>query len=263
VLDLLWQDSGAHEEELLDRQRLRQILVNLVGNALKFTAAGEVAVEVDRAGGNGLHIAVRDTGPGIAASDHEAIFEEFRRVDDGNESGTGLGLAISRRLARAMGGDIALESAVGGGTVFHLTLPLEIEAASEDRSADDNGSATDAEHLLVSIDDDPSVAPLLQKMLAGTPYRVATAGAETALSDIRRLRPAAVLLDLLMPHRAGADVLGDIKSDPATRDIPVIVVSVVDAAEVPDLADGHLTKPIAKEPLLGILAAHFPSGQGT
>jgi CheY-like chemotaxis protein len=238
-------------------------LVNLVGNALKFTAAGEVVVEADRAGNNGLHIAVRDTGPGIDASEHEAIFEEFRRVDDGAESGTGLGLAISRRLARAMGGDIALESAVGEGTVFHLTLPLEIQAAPKDRVPADNGGETDRAHLLVSIDDDPSVAPLLQKMLAGTPYRVATASAETALSDIRRLRPAAILLDLLMPDRAGEDVLRDIKGDPETRDIPVIVVSVVDVAEMPELADGHLAKPISKDPLLSVLAAHFPSAKDT
>jgi CheY-like chemotaxis protein len=156
-----------------------------------------------------------------------------------------------------MGGDITLESVIGEGTVFHLLLPLQIQAAPKDRVAANDGPGTDAEHLLVSIDDDPSVAPLLQKMLAGTPYRVATASAETAVSDIRRLRPAAVLLDLLMPDRAGGDVLRDIKSDPETRDIPVVVVSVVDVAEVPDLADGHLSKPISKEPLLGVLAAHL------
>ncbi|HSS68485.1 MAG TPA: ATP-binding protein [Nocardioidaceae bacterium] len=262
-LDLLWRDSGAPDEVTLDRQRLRQILVNLVGNALKFTAAGEVVVEADQPGNNGLHIAVRDTGPGIDPSDYEAIFEEFRRVDDGAESGTGLGLAISRRLARAMGGDIALESVIGEGTVFHLTLPLEIQAVPKDRVPADDGPGSDAEHLLVSIDDDPSVAPLLQKMLAGTPYRVATASAETALSDIRRLRPAAVLLDLLMPDRAGGDVLQEIKNDPETRGIPVIVVSVVDVAEMPDLADGHLAKPISKDPLLDMLAAHFPGGKRT
>jgi CheY-like chemotaxis protein len=87
--------------------------------------------------------------------------------------------------------------------------------------------------------------------------------AEGALRDIKRLRPAAVLLDLLMPERDGADVLHDIKSDPETRHVPVIVVSVVDLADVPEQADGHLSKPIGKDPLLGILASHFASGGGS
>jgi signal transduction histidine kinase/CheY-like chemotaxis protein len=260
-LDLLWRDLGAPDEVVLDQQRVRQILVNLVGNALKFTSAGEVVVEARQADREWLHIAVRDTGPGIDASEHEAIFEEFRQVSDQADSGTGLGLAISRRLARAMGGDVTLESVVGEGTVFHLTLPREIPAAAQAHATAEDAVGGDSGHLLVSIDDDPSVAPLLQKMLAGTPYRVLTADAESAVTDIRRLRPAAVLLDLLMPARAGGDVLRDIKSDPETRDIPVIVVSVVDVAEVPELADGHLLKPISKDPLLDILTAHVSREQ--
>jgi signal transduction histidine kinase/CheY-like chemotaxis protein len=257
-LDLVWHDAGAPDEVVLDRQRVRQILVNLVGNALKFTSDGEVVVESSRAAGNGLQITVRDTGPGIDASQHEAIFEEFRQVE-GTDTGTGLGLAISRRLARAMGGDITLESALGEGTVFRLALPLEIQAEPKEPLAAEDADAADAQHLLVSIDDDPSVTPLLQKMLAGTPYRVVAASAESALTEIRRLRPAAVLLDLLMPDRAGADVLSDLKSDPDTSTIPVIVVSVVDTAEVPDLADGHLSKPVSKDALLGMLATRSTS----
>jgi signal transduction histidine kinase/CheY-like chemotaxis protein len=257
-LALAWRDSGAPDEVVLDQQRVRQILVNLLGNAVKFTSGGEVSVEVDTVGDNKLHLAVRDTGPGIAESEHEAIFEEFRQVD-GADSGTGLGLAISRRLARAMGGDITLESTTGQGTVFHVLLPIAMQETSRDRVTADGVAGTDSEHLLVSIDDDPSVVPLLQKMLADTHYRVAAASAESAVRDIRSLRPAAVLLDLLMPDRAGGDVLRDLKSDPETRDIPVIVVSVVDLAEVPDLADGHVSKPVRRDALLGILAAHSTS----
>jgi signal transduction histidine kinase len=257
-LDFAWHDSGAPAEVVLDRQRVRQILVNLVGNALKFTTEGEVVVDISGGDEGGLQIAVRDTGSGIDASELDAIFEEFRQVGDSG-SGTGLGLAISRRLARAMGGDITVESSVGEGTVFRLSLPLAIPAASKNQVTSNGAADGDSHHLLVSIDDDPSVMPLLQKMLAGTPYQVVAATAESAVSDIRRLRPAAVLLDLLMPDRAGDEVLRDIKSDPETRQIPVIVVSVVDVAEVPDLADGHLSKPVDKDALLGLLAAQSAS----
>ncbi len=109
---------------MLDRQRVRQILVNLFGNALKFTSDGEVQVETSGAADSSFMVSVRDTGRGIEADQHEAIFEEFRQAE-GGEGGTGLGLAISRRLARAMGGDITLESEPGHGSVFFLRLPVD------------------------------------------------------------------------------------------------------------------------------------------
>ncbi|MDQ3871462.1 MAG: response regulator [Chloroflexota bacterium] len=94
-------------------------------------------------------------------------------------------------------------------------------------------------------------------MLAGHGYRVvASASATSAASDARRLRPAAILLDVLIPGRNGRDVLGELKSDPATKEIPVIVVSAVDPVDVPDLADGHLGKPVRKELLLRVLEEH-------
>jgi len=119
-----WQDAGAPAEVVLDRQRVRQILVNLFGNALKFTREGEVHVEAGGAEESAFKVAVRDTGPGIAPDQHEAIFEEFHQAE-GDEGGTGLGLAISRRLARAMGGDVTLESEPERGSTFLLTLPLD------------------------------------------------------------------------------------------------------------------------------------------
>jgi CheY-like chemotaxis protein len=255
---LRWHDAGAPTEVVLDPQRVRQILVNLVGNALKFTREGEVDVEVGSAAIDGLHIAVRDTGPGIEVGQQEVIFEEFRQVETdgaGTSTGTGLGLAISRRLARAMGGDVAVTSEPPKGSVFHLRLPLDCRGLPRDPVSYQEGDVRDGEHLLLSVDDDPSVAPLLQKMLAGSAYRVVAAQSpRTALSDARRLRPAAILLDLLMKERAGEDVLRELKSDSATRVIPVIVVSVVDPGEGPKLADGHLSKPVDKGALQDALS---------
>jgi signal transduction histidine kinase len=244
-----WRDAGAPGEVILDRQRVRQIIVNLVGNALKFTATGHVEVEVGAINSH-LEVIVRDTGPGIEPGQQEAIFEEFRQLG-ADHAGTGLGLAISRRLARAMSGDVTVESQPPGGSVFRLRLPVDSRGMQKEPAhSDDPDQSFLGERLLLSVDDDPSVAPLLQKMLAGSGYRVVAAqNARTVASDVRRLRPAAILLDLLMQERAGEDVLRELKAEAETSDIPVIVVSVVDAADGPALADGHVSKPVDKEAL--------------
>ena len=250
-----WHDAGAPAEVVLDRQRVRQILVNLFGNALKFTREGEVSVETGGADEAAFHVAVRDTGPGIDPDQHEAIFEEFRQAE-GGDGGTGLGLAISRRLARAMGGDVTLESEPGRGSTFRLTLPLDCRVVPVATTTTEPGETHDGERVLLSVDDDPSVAPLLEKMLAGHGYRVVASTNSSAVSDARRLRPAAILLDIIMPGRDGREILRELKSDPETRAIPVIVLTVVDAADKPDLADGHLGKPIVQDRLLRLLQEH-------
>jgi signal transduction histidine kinase len=248
-----WLDAGAPTEVVLDRQRVRQILGNLFGNALKFTSDGEVHVETSGAADSSFRVSVRDTGRGIEADLHEAIFEEFRQAE-GGEGGTGLGLAISRRLARAMGGDITLESEPGQGSVFFLRLPLDGRMAPATATTAERRGAGDGRRLLLSIDDDPSVAPLLEKMLAGEGYRViGSTDPSRAVSDARGLSPDAILLGMLVAGHGGREILQALKTDPATVGIPVIVVSVVDASDIPDLADGHVAKPVAKDSLLRAL----------
>jgi signal transduction histidine kinase/CheY-like chemotaxis protein len=265
-LALVLRDDAGPDQVVLDRQRTRQILVNLVGNAVKFTAEGQVTIVVSGAAAERLLVAVQDTGPGIHPGDLEGIFEEFRQVGPyvARSEGTGLGLAISRRLARAMGGDITVTSTPGKGSTFTLDLPLDCRSIVVDKPV--ITVRADGEHVLLAVDDDPSVPPLLEKMLVGSPYRVVgLAHASDVLRVARELRPDVITLDILMPERGGWDVLRELRADPATREIPVVVVTVVEQAEsATDTAvDAYITKPVDKASLLGVLARLEPHEKGT
>jgi signal transduction histidine kinase len=261
-IQLTLRTDDAPDSVILDRQRVQQILVNLIGNALKFTEAGTVEVVADGGAEEVLHVAVRDTGPGIPADKSEAIFEEFSRID-GDAPGTGLGLAICRRLARVMGGDVTVESVVGAGSTFHLTLPLDCRTARPMTATLATGAAAVGEPVLMSVDDDPSVLPLLQKMLTGHGYRVVAASSREALAEARRIQPAAILLDILMPERDGREILAELRADPVTRQIPVIVLSVTEPGELDDAVEAHLSKPVRQDALLSVLSAHASRGAGT
>ena len=248
-----WQDAGTPAEVVLDRQRVRQVLVNLVGNALKFTEAGEVEVTSSLTDDARLHVAVRDTGPGISPELQDVIFEEFHHAE-GAAPGTGLGLPISRRLARAMGGDVTVESELSRGSVFHLILPLDCRpppAGSHDLPP---VAAPDGERVLVCVDDDPSVVHVLQKMVGGHGYRVvASQSARTAVEHARREKPTAILIDLRLQGRDALDHLRELKSDPETRAVRVIVVSGEDPGDLPEGVDGYLSKPVQQVQLLRVL----------
>jgi signal transduction histidine kinase len=261
-IQLTLRPDDAPDSGILARQRVQQILFNLIGNALKFTEAGTVEVVADGGAEEVLHVAVRDTGPGIPADKSEAIFEEFSRID-GDAPGTGLGLAICRRLARVMGGDVTVESVVGAGSTFHLTLPLDCRTARPMTATLATGPAAIGEPVLMSVDDDPSVLPLLQKMLTGHGYRVVAASSREALAEARRIQPAAILLDILMPERDGREILAELRADPVTRQIPVIVLSVTEPGELDDAVEAHLSKPVRQDALLSVLSAHASRGAGT
>jgi CheY-like chemotaxis protein/anti-sigma regulatory factor (Ser/Thr protein kinase) len=248
-----WHDAGTPTEVVLDRQRVRQILVNLIGNALKFTEAGDVDVTSGATDDGGLHVAVRDTGPGISPELQEFIFEEFHHAE-GAAAGSGLGLPISRRLARAMGGDVTFESEPGRGSVFHLVLPLDCRptpASSDDLPA---VAAHDGERVLLCVDDDPSVAHVLQKMVGGHGYRVIVSqSARTAVEDARRDQPAAILIDVRLQGRDALARLGELKRDAETSAIRVILLSAADPGELPEGVDGYLSKPVQQARLLRML----------
>lgn len=255
-IKLTWEDQGSPIEVVLDRQRTQQILVNLVGNAVKFTEHGEVAVTLSPVGRDRIKIAVRDTGPGIRPEDRELLFQEFRQVGAASHQagGTGLGLAISRRLARMMGGDISVRSRPGKGSTFVVTLPVDFEQPTTRRTESRQRGA----EVLLAIDDDRSLPPLLEKMLAGTNYQVVGAHDPLdALRIARELHPDVITLDILMPERDGWKILEDLRLDPLTHEIPVVILTIVEQGQPLEHvgAAGYLSKPLTKEAVVKALDA--------
>ncbi|MGK0482544.1 MAG: PAS domain S-box-containing protein, partial [Planctomycetota bacterium] len=224
-----------------DLTKLRQCLFNLISNASKFTKDGVVTLTASRAlrgDQDWLLISVSDTGIGIPADKFEHVFEEFAQADDSTTreyGGTGLGLPLSRRLCQLMGGDLTVSSEAGVGSTFTIEIPTRV-SDGEDESArpahdelDAVGSSeeTTGPSILV-VDDEADARELLRRTLEADGYRVATArsGAE-ALESARRLRPALITLDVMMPGMDGWAVLRYLKSDPDLSSIPVVMLSIV------------------------------------
>jgi signal transduction histidine kinase/CheY-like chemotaxis protein len=253
----------------VDRGRLRQILYNLLSNAIKFTPdGGRISIEASRLEGE-IALVVSDTGVGIAPEDVPEVFEEFRQVGDiaARQPGTGLGLALSRRLVEAHGGRIELESTVGVGSRFTVFLPAAGEAAAPP-AGDDRGSAAvpapngeSSAPAVLMIEDDPSAVRLIRTYLEVEGYRVRVApDGETGLAQARSEPPDAIVLDVLLSGIDGWEVLRRLKSDERLREIPVVIVTIVDEREV-GLALGavdYLVKPVNRTALLDALARYTP-----
>jgi PAS domain S-box-containing protein len=253
-----------------DPMRLKQVLLNLLGNAIKYNQpGGDVALGwAPHAGG--VRISVRDTGRGIAAADQARVFEPFERlrVQSSDVEGTGIGLALSRKLVQAMGGEMGLDSRRGEGSTFWLDLPLAVLPAlaipATDRALGASATASTAappnpaarSHRVLYIEDNPVNLMVMEAMLELLPdvEPVCEISAEQGLDLAVRLRPSLILLDMHMPVMDGYEVLRRLRLNPLTRDIPVCAVSAnamrrdIDAA----LAAGfvaYLTKPIQIETL--------------
>jgi signal transduction histidine kinase/CheY-like chemotaxis protein len=220
-----------------DEGKVAQILRNLVSNALKFTEQGEVRVRVARApSAPGVVIAVSDTGIGIAAQDHERVFQEFGQVENPLQrwaKGTGLGLPLSRKLAELLGGSLTLQSTPGEGATFLLALPLtyaeQEPAAPPERLgqlATSQPAAVMAGRRALIVDDDEAARYRLRRTLEALGLHVfeAALGRE-GLQRARQDRPDVVFLDLVLPDVSGFEILEEMQSDPATADTPVVVVS--------------------------------------
>ena len=254
-------------EIVADRTHFKQILYNLLSNAVKFTPhTGEITIDAHREG-DACCISVADTGIGIAPENINAIFESFRQVaatTKGIREGTGLGLAITKRLVEAHRGRIWVESQLGKGSRFIVELPLQPAPSGTGGAGIADAGSRKAPLVLIVEDEEPA-RELLANYLESDGYEVAWAasGAE-AISQAVRLSPAAITLDLLLPDGNGLKTLHQLKKQPATEHIPIIVVSVLDERGM-GLALGaaeYLTKPVEKETLLSALHKHIPPASG-
>jgi len=238
-----------------DPMRLKQILVNLAGNAIKFTPEGGRIELAARLTGNQVRLEVRDNGPGIPPEQQKRIFEAFFRLTqtDNATEGTGLGLAITSRLVELHGGKLGIESDLGKGTCFHFSLPV-VAVAPEDstQTATPVPRARKAPRILV-VEDNATTGQLIQSQLASSGYETVKCDRpERALEMAAELRPDAITLDLIMKPIHGLEVLLQLKNDPRTLEIPVIVVTIVDRPGIGTAlgADEYLIKPVDKATLL-------------
>jgi len=246
-----------------DAGKFKQMLLNLVSNAIKFTpAGGTVRISGTRLA-DAAEISVADTGIGIAVADQGRIFHEFQQVDSGvdrQQQGTGLGLTLTRRFARLHGGDVRVESEPGKGSVFTIHMPVRAVPQTQEVESHvlDVASANgDAElPLVLIVEDDPPASELLARQLQRAGFRTAIVrNGKDVVSKARQLKPAAITLDILLPGLDGWEVLTRLKHDETTSSIPVIVISVVDN---PDLgialgAVDYFVKPVPAKELISRL----------
>jgi PAS domain S-box-containing protein len=253
-----------------DMLKLRQVLFNLIGNAIKFTERGKVSVGVRREAvdeHDWIEISVTDSGIGIDPAVMPRLFAEFSQADASSTrryGGAGLGLSISRQFVRMMGGDISATSEPGVGSTFTVRMPAEISAPSPIAATPTPASVPAADGPVLVVDDDPMVLDLVVRGLAREGIPVVTcSGAAEALTLARAVRPRAMLLDIVLPGVDGWTVLVEMRQDPALREIPVLVTSVLDeqARALGLGASAYLSKPIDRDRLLAALARVRPGSE--
>ncbi len=244
-----------------DSTRFKQVLMNLLGNAVKFTPNGGRIELAARPIGGGIRVEVRDNGPGIPPAEQQRIFEAFYRLrESGKKSeGTGLGLAITQRLVELHGGQLGLDSQLGQGSCFHFTLPTAPSLRETLARKIEIATKSTAPARVLVIEDDRITAQLIQSQLVSAGYQVTLCEEpQRALEIAAQLQPSAITLDIVMKPKNGWEVLVQLKRDPRTAGIPLIVVSIVDQPSMGTLlgADEYLVKPVDKTTLLGAIARH-------
>jgi len=230
-----------------DPTRIRQILLNLLSNAAKFTDVGSITVSAkEQLGANErpeIYMSVTDTGVGIAHEDQVDLFEPFTQVDGSatrKTGGTGLGLSITRLLVDLHDGEIGIESTPGEGSTFYFTIPIY----------------PDLKQTVLAIDGDPQVIELYQRYLVDTNYQIISVLLPSdALEMARELQPFAITLDINLPEHDGWEIFRTLREDPNTKDIPIMICSLLDVSQDAESAGAveFLPKPILKDDLVNAL----------
>jgi signal transduction histidine kinase/DNA-binding response OmpR family regulator len=251
----LQQEAPAGLTVCADPTRFKQVLLNLLGNAIKFTPEGGVIRLAALAQDEFVRIEVRDSGPGIPPEEQRRIFEAFHRLQQSDKAaeGTGLGLAIARRLVELHGGELGLESELGVGSCFFFTLPATVPATSAKNGGGGVEIVNNPSVKVLVIEDDATASDLLDSQLTSAGYQVTVCNEpRNALQTAADLKPDVITLDIVMLPVNGWDVLSTLKSDPRTAGIPVVVVSVMDQRQTGALlsADEYIVKPVDRAILL-------------
>jgi signal transduction histidine kinase/CheY-like chemotaxis protein len=273
-----------------DIVKVRQILVNLLSNAAKFTEKGGITITVRQSDAGIVTFSVKDTGIGIESKNFDRVFEEFQQVDSSSTrkyKGTGLGLPIARRLARMLGGDLTVESELGKGSTFILTVPSKLPTRLTEMQAQTQMPVPQAvrpepprpqpvisssipqplrsgqQVQILSIDDDPDVIEILRKYLVPEGYSLIGAlSGDEGLEIASKVKPDLITLDIMMPKKDGWQVLRELKANPETKDIPVIIHSIIDNRPLA-LSLGAvdvMMKPTDPKRLLTLVKKHYHSG---
>ena len=253
-----------------DQTKVRQMIFNLISNAAKFTESGSVTLSVRRgtdANEGWITYAVSDSGIGIPNDKIGCLFDEFSQVDASTTrdyGGTGLGLAITKRFCEMMGGSIDVQSEPGVGSTFTIRLPVVVRESVEIEAAGESDVPSEGSYVLV-IDDDANARELIRRALVRDGAQVAVAGSgDEGLRRARELRPVLITLDVLMPGKDGWAVLRELKADPELRDIPVVMISMIEGSEMGFAlgATDYLAKPVAREQLRALLRRHGVARNG-
>lgn len=253
----------------IDKTRVRQVLLNLLSNAAKFTEQGTITLRASASDNGFVRISVQDSGIGIAAEHQQRVFEEFQQVQgdlNRTHQGTGLGLPISKRLIELHGGQIWLESVLGTGSTFSFTIPIAPPDRQE-RMAPTIDAARPARVAMAAsiavIDDDPDSQQILRTMLEAVGYQVhCILDSGVALAELRAIAPALIILDLQMEPIDGWSLLANIRADADLAAIPVVICSISDPSgdHVGLLANvtAYLPKPVRQDALLALLRQWTP-----
>lgn len=242
-----------------DEGKIAQILRNFISNALKFTEQGEVRITAVQMG-SAIRFSVADTGIGLAPDDQERIFEDFVQIESHLQrqvKGTGLGLPLSRKLAEVMGGSVVVQSTAGQGSTFSLSIPIVAPQAAEGSDSVQPLIALKSTHLpVLAIEDHTETLFVYEKHLQESRYQLVTARTlDQARQSLQHMRPAAIMLDILLEGQNGWTFLRELKGDEATRSIPIVVITVVNNEKQALAlgADGFLIKPVDRLLLLNKL----------
>lgn len=264
---LLGRSKSGIAEIVVDERRMRQVLINLLSNAVKFTPdGGEVWLQVEAdTEGEVLYFNVIDTGIGIAPENINKLFKPFVQLDSSlsrRYAGTGLGLALVRRIVELHGGSVSLESELGQGSRFTVTLPWKESEPIEESSLERRQALAQMLniHQALIVEDSETAAKQVARYLAeqGTAAYIHPCGEGTVQAALR-FKPDVIILDLLLPKVSGWEVLQELKANPATQHIPVLVVSVVDErSQAVELgASEYLLKPFNRQALQSALSKIF------